>query len=110
MKFVIEFYRIRAADDAHAVVGREMALATGLDDAIEIARLLARTLNMPQWPDAVFTGIPAHVDGTFMTGLTRAEATRRMLALNLRNTGRQRQWNAARPFAREHAETPAGRP
>jgi len=58
----------------------------------------------------VFTGIPAHVDGTFMTGLTRAEATRRMLALNLRNTGRQRQWNAARPFAREHAETPAGRP
>ncbi|RUU02433.1 hypothetical protein EOD23_19875 [Mesorhizobium sp. USDA-HM6] len=55
----------------------------------------------------VFTGIPARVDGAFMTGLTRAEATKRMLALNLRNTGRQRRWNAARPFASEHAETPA---
>lgn len=53
MKFVIEFYRTRAVDDAHAVIGRETALATNLDDAIEIARLLARTLNMPQWPDAV---------------------------------------------------------
>jgi len=55
----------------------------------------------------VFTGIPARVCGAFMTGLTRAEATGRMLALNLRNTGRQRRWNAARPFASEHAENPA---
>ena len=53
MKIVIEFYRTRAADDAHAVIGRETAQAAGLDDAIEIARLLAGTLNMPQWPDAV---------------------------------------------------------
>ncbi|WP_217577886.1 hypothetical protein [Mesorhizobium sp. GbtcB19] len=53
MKFVIEFYRTRVTDDAHAVIGRETALAGDLDDAIEIARLLARTLNMPQWPDAV---------------------------------------------------------
>ncbi|MBZ9884387.1 MULTISPECIES: hypothetical protein [unclassified Mesorhizobium] len=53
MKVVIEFYRTRVSDDAHAVIGRETVLATGLDDAIEIARLLARTLNMPQWPDAV---------------------------------------------------------
>lgn len=53
MKVVIEFYRTRVADDAHAVIGRETALATDLDDAIAIARLLARTLNMPQWPDAV---------------------------------------------------------
>lgn len=55
----------------------------------------------------VFTGMPARVDDAFMTGLTRAEATGRMLALNLRNTGRRRQWNPARPFASEHAETPA---
>ncbi|PBB16282.1 hypothetical protein [Mesorhizobium sp. WSM4313] len=53
MKVVIEFYRTRVSDDAHAVIGRETVLATCLDDAIEIARLLARTLNMPQWPDAV---------------------------------------------------------
>ena len=53
MKVVIEFYRTRVTDDAHALIGRETVLATDLDGAIEIARLLARTLNMPQWPDAV---------------------------------------------------------
>ncbi|TJW02168.1 MAG: hypothetical protein E5W97_21510 [Mesorhizobium sp.] len=53
MKFVVEFYRTRVADDAHAVIGRETVDATDLDSAIEIARLLARTLNMPQLPDAV---------------------------------------------------------
>ncbi|SFO34647.1 hypothetical protein SAMN03159463_01702 [Mesorhizobium sp. NFR06] len=58
----------------------------------------------------VFSGIPAHVDGAIMAGLSRAEATKRMLALNLRNSERQRQWSVARPFAREHSETPADRP
>ena len=53
MKVVVEFYRTRVADDAHAVVGRETVEAADLDAAIEIARLLARTLHMPQWPDAV---------------------------------------------------------
>ena len=53
MKVVIEFYRTRVADDAYAVIGRETALAADLDDAIVIARLLARTLSMPQWPDAI---------------------------------------------------------
>jgi hypothetical protein len=53
MKVVIEFYRTRVTDDAHALIGRETVLATDLDGAIEIARLLARTLNMPQRPDAV---------------------------------------------------------
>ena len=43
MKIVIEFYRTRDADDAHAVVGRESDEAADLDDAIEIARLLAPT-------------------------------------------------------------------
>ncbi|WP_343221323.1 hypothetical protein [Mesorhizobium japonicum] len=47
MKVVIQFYRTRVADDAHAVVGRETVDAADLDAAIEIARLLARTLNMP---------------------------------------------------------------
>ncbi|MBN9252741.1 MAG: hypothetical protein J0I86_19570 [Mesorhizobium sp.] len=40
-------------DDAHAVVGRETAEAANLDDAIEVARLLSQTLNMPQRPDAM---------------------------------------------------------
>ncbi|RJT33331.1 hypothetical protein D3227_25295 [Mesorhizobium waimense] len=53
MKILIEFYRTREADDAHALIGREIVEAADLDDAIEIARLLARTLNMPQRPDAL---------------------------------------------------------
>jgi hypothetical protein len=53
MKIVIEFYRIREADDAHAIVGREIADAADLDDAIEIARQLWQALDMPQRPDAV---------------------------------------------------------
>jgi len=53
MKIVIEFYRIREADDAHAVVGRETADAADLDGAIEIAHRLSQTLDMPQRPDAM---------------------------------------------------------
>jgi hypothetical protein len=53
MKIVIEFYRIRPADDAHAVVGRETADADDIDDAVRLSRGLCRTLNMPQRPDRV---------------------------------------------------------
>jgi hypothetical protein len=53
MKIVIAFYRIRDADDAHAIVGRETAEAADLDEAIEIALELLRTLDMPQRPDAM---------------------------------------------------------
>jgi hypothetical protein len=53
MKFVIEFYRTRETDDAHAVVGREVMEAVDLDNAIELARLLSQTLDMPQQPDAI---------------------------------------------------------
>jgi len=53
MKIVIEFYRIRETDKAHAVVGQEPADAANLDDAIEIAYRLSKTLNMPQQPDAM---------------------------------------------------------
>ena len=49
----LKFYRIRKADDAHAVVGRETADAADLDDAIGLARRLWQTLNMPQRPDAM---------------------------------------------------------
>jgi hypothetical protein len=53
MKVVIEFYRTRATDDAHAVVGREVREAHDLADAIEIGARLSRTLDMPQRPDAM---------------------------------------------------------
>jgi hypothetical protein len=51
VEIVLEFYRIRKADDA--VVGRETADAADLDDAIGLARQLRRTLDMPQRPDAM---------------------------------------------------------
>lgn len=53
MWVVIEFYRIRDKDDAHAVVGRETADVADLDAAIGIARQLSQTLAMPQKPDAM---------------------------------------------------------
>lgn len=53
MHIVIEFYRTRDRDNAHAIVGRETAEAADLDDAMEIARLLSQSLNMPQRPDAM---------------------------------------------------------
>jgi hypothetical protein len=53
MKVVVEFYRTRERDDAHAVVGRETREAVDLDDAIDIARALALTLDMPQRPDSM---------------------------------------------------------
>lgn len=52
MKIVVEFYRTRDADDAHAVVGRETVEVDDLDGAIAAARLLAQTLDMPQRPDS----------------------------------------------------------
>jgi hypothetical protein len=53
MKIVIEFYRTRDAYDAHAVIGRETVELDDLDGAIAAARLLARTLDMPQRPDSM---------------------------------------------------------
>lgn len=53
MKFVVEFYRTRQTDDAHALVGRETIEAGDLAHAIEIAHLLSPTLDMPQRPDAI---------------------------------------------------------
>lgn len=53
MRIVIEFYRTRDVDDAHAVVGRETVEVDDLDGAIAAARLLAQTLDMPQHPDSM---------------------------------------------------------
>lgn len=37
----------------------------------------------------VFTGVPASMDGQALSGLGRAAATERMLAMNLRSSSRQ---------------------
>ena len=53
MQIVIEFYRTRDADGAHAVVARETGEAADLEDAMDVARRLSQTLDMPQRPDAM---------------------------------------------------------
>jgi hypothetical protein len=58
MRIVIEFYRTRAQDDAHALLGRESAEVADLAAAIALAGDLARTFAetpalMPQRPDAL---------------------------------------------------------
>ncbi|MDG4903520.1 hypothetical protein P9217_25890 [Mesorhizobium sp. WSM4989] len=47
----------------------------------------------------VFTGIPAHVNGASMIGLSRSEATRSMLSLNFCNSERRKEGIATRFFA-----------
>lgn len=56
----------------------------------------------------VFSGIPAHVDGALMVGLTRAQATTSMLDLNRGNMEAHKAWIGSRP-ALEHAEMRGGR-
>ena len=72
MKIVIEFYRTRNADDAHAIVGRETKEAANTDDAIEVARQLSQTLDMPQRPDAMT--ITDAKGATLYSGVINAEA------------------------------------
>ncbi|MBA8905545.1 hypothetical protein [Aminobacter ciceronei] len=53
MKIVIEFYRTRGKDDAHAVVGRETDEVADVEGAIELALRLSQTLDLPQRPDGI---------------------------------------------------------
>jgi hypothetical protein len=53
----------------------------------------------------VFTGVPAHVEGDAMTGLSRLEATSGMLSLNLRNIERRNERIKLRSFAGQFPET-----
>lgn len=53
MRVTIELYRTRRADQAHAVVGREVVDVGDVEDAMEAALELAATLDMPQRPDSV---------------------------------------------------------
>jgi len=73
MRIVIEFYRTRDTDDAHAVVGRETVEAADLDDAMEVARQLSQTLDMPQRPDAMT--ITDAAGTTLYSGVIVAKAT-----------------------------------
>lgn len=51
--FIIEFFRIREKDQAHATLGRVEHDTSNLDDAKVRALSLFETLNMPQKPDAL---------------------------------------------------------
>lgn len=51
--FVIEFFRVRDTDQAHATLGRGEHDTTDLEDAKARAQSLFETLGMPQKPDAL---------------------------------------------------------
>jgi hypothetical protein len=50
----------------------------------------------------VFTGIPARVDGSPLTQLSRSAATQRMLSLNLRNARRRKERNTRSGSPKPH--------
>lgn len=51
MKVVIEFYRLRARDNMHAIVGRETRKVIDLQEAV-VAQALLMIIDMPQLPDS----------------------------------------------------------
>jgi len=53
MIFIIEFFRIRPTDDAHATLDRLSVIVDDLDAAKVKARSLFETLEMPQKPDGL---------------------------------------------------------
>jgi hypothetical protein len=53
MMFIIEFFRIRAADNAHAMLDRITHIASDLESAKVKAKSLFDTLNLPQNPDGL---------------------------------------------------------
>ena len=51
--FIIEFFRVRGTDEAHATLDRVEHDTADLEDAKVRAQFLFETLGMPQKPDAV---------------------------------------------------------
>jgi hypothetical protein len=51
--FIIEFFRVRGTDEAHAILDRVEDDATDLEDVKARALSLFETLDMPQKPDAM---------------------------------------------------------
>lgn len=57
----------------------------------------------------VFTGIPARADGLVLTGMSRLDATRGMISLNLANVGRRKERTRLSDIAVAANDTEAGR-
>jgi hypothetical protein len=53
MMFIIEFFRIREKDNAHAILDRITHIASDLESAKVKAKSLFDTLNLPQNPDGL---------------------------------------------------------
>ena len=53
LTFTIEFFRVRASDNAYATLKRLSQMARDLDAAKVRAKSLFETLDMPQKPDAL---------------------------------------------------------
>jgi hypothetical protein len=53
MRFTFEFFRIRAGDNAHAMLDRVSQDAPDLEAAKDKAKSLFESLNMPQTPEGV---------------------------------------------------------
>jgi hypothetical protein len=53
MMFIIEFFRIRETDNAHAMLDRITHIASDLESAKVKAKSLFDTLNLPQNPDGL---------------------------------------------------------
>jgi hypothetical protein len=53
MMFMIEFFRIRKEDNAHATLDRITHMASDLEGAKVKAKSLFDTLNLPQNPDGL---------------------------------------------------------
>ena len=53
MMFIIEFFRIRETDNAHAILDRITHIASDLGGAKVKAKSLFDTLNLPQNPDGL---------------------------------------------------------
>jgi hypothetical protein len=53
MMFIIEFFRIREADNAHAMLDRITHIASDLESAKVKAKSLFDTLSLPQNPDGL---------------------------------------------------------
>lgn len=71
MIFIIEFFRIRDSDNAHAMLDRITRVAPDLESAKVKAKSLFETLNMPQRPDGLRILDPDGREVFFWTPQTR---------------------------------------
>lgn len=87
-------------NDNHEIELRRHALAISIfenEDGVSVLDPLDRQYGRRIETDRswtvyhVFTGIPAHIDGSKMIGLSRSEATDRMMSLNHCNAHRRKE-------------------